>query len=84
MTAGNIKMELDSRWVQFQYHYPHAEPFADGETLNVFRLYQRISHFSETARECSAAVLVTAEIYEILICFLESIRMEDTYWRYRD
>ena len=38
VTAGNIQMELDSRWVQFQYHYPHAEPFADGEIFECLQI----------------------------------------------
>ncbi len=35
--AGS-QAELDSRWVQFQYHYPHAEPFEDGEIFECLRI----------------------------------------------
>ena len=35
---ADSQAELDSRWVQFQYHYPHAEPFEDGEIFECLRI----------------------------------------------
>ena len=37
-TAADSQTRLDSRWAQFQYHYPHAEPFEDGEILECLQI----------------------------------------------
>lgn len=35
---NDSQSQLDSRWVQFRYHYPRTEPFEDGEIFECLRI----------------------------------------------
>lgn len=36
--TADSQTRLDSRWAQFRYHYPHTEPFEDGEIFECLQI----------------------------------------------